>query len=108
MARIDRLFTDMLSGHGSDLHLSEGQPPKIRRHGRLVALDHPILTAETMRGYLQEICPAEYWERFLETGDLDFAYALGTVARFRANYFKQSHRSEEHTSELQSLTNLVC
>ena len=91
MARIDRLFTDMLSGHGSDLHLSEGQPPKIRRHGRLVALDHPILTAETMRGYLQEICPAEYWERFLETGDLDFAYALGTVARFRANYFKQSH-----------------
>src|SRR5213594_900216 len=91
MARIDRLFTDMLSGHGSDLHLAEGQPPKIRRHGRLIALDHPILTAETMRDYLQEICPAEYWERFFETGDLDFAYALGTVARFRANYFKQSH-----------------
>ncbi|HEV8243852.1 MAG TPA: hypothetical protein VGQ07_07640, partial [Nitrospirales bacterium] len=86
MALIDRLFNDMLTKGGSDLHLAEGQPPKIRRHGRLIALDHPILTAETMRGYLQEICPAERWGRFLETGDLDFAYALGTVARFRSNY----------------------
>src|SRR5207244_9806667 len=66
-------------------------PPSTRRHGRLIALDHPILTAETMRGYLQEICPAEYWERFCESCDRDFAYALGTVGRFRANYFKQSH-----------------
>jgi len=95
MARIDRLFTDMLAGDGSDLHLSEGQPPKIRFHGRLVALDHPILTAETMRGYLQEICDAEYWERFLETGDLDFAYAFGAVARFRANYFKQTRQDQD-------------
>src|SRR2546428_14188875 len=91
MARIDRLFTDMLSGQGSDLHLAEGQPPKIRRHGRLIALDHPILTAETMRDYLQEICPAEHWERFFETGDLALAYGLRTGARVRADYFKQSH-----------------
>jgi len=91
VALIDRLFSDMLAKGGSDLHLAEGQPPKIRRHGRLTTLDHPVLTAETMRGYLQEICLPERWERFVETGDLDFAYAFGTVARFRSNYFNQSH-----------------
>lgn len=91
MALIDRLFDDMLAKGGSDLHLSEGQPPKIRRHGRLAALDHPVLTAETMRGYLQEICLPDRWQRFLETGDLDFAYAFGSAARFRSNYFNQSH-----------------
>jgi twitching motility protein PilT len=91
VALIDRLFDDMLAKGGSDLHLSEGQPPKIRRHGRLAALDHPVLTAETMRGYLQEICLPDRWQRFLETGDLDFAYAFESAARFRSNYFNQSH-----------------
>ena len=91
MALIDRLFEEMLAKGGSDLHLAEGQPPKIRRHGRLAALDHPVLTAETMRGYLQEICLPDRWQRFLDTGDLDFAYALGAAARFRSNYFNQSH-----------------
>ncbi|HUI28150.1 MAG TPA: PilT/PilU family type 4a pilus ATPase [Candidatus Kryptonia bacterium] len=91
MAAIDRLFDVMLAEDGSDLHLAEGQPPKIRRHGRLVTLDQPALTGETMRGYLQEICTAERWQHFLEAGDADFAYAFGNKARFRSNYFNQAH-----------------
>jgi len=91
MAEIDQLFDAMLSEDGSDLHLAEGQPPKIRLHGRLVKLDHPALTTTTMRGYLQEICTPDRWQSFLEAGDLDFAYAFGDKARFRSNYFHQAH-----------------
>jgi twitching motility protein PilT len=91
MPAIDQLFDIMLAADGSDLHLAEGQPPKIRRHGRLEVLDHPALTAETIRAYLNEICSPERWQGFLDTGDLDFAYALGDRARFRSNYFHQSH-----------------
>jgi twitching motility protein PilT len=91
MARIDRLFDILLSEDGSDLHLAEGQPPKIRRHGHLVKLDDPSLTADMIRAYLQEICAPERWQRFLESGDLDFAYAFADKARFRSNYFYQAH-----------------
>lgn len=91
MARIDRLFERMLAEDGSDLHLAEGQPPKIRRHGELIRLEEPPLTRETISGYLEEICPEGRWERFLDLGDLDFAYALGDTARFRSNYFFQAH-----------------
>ena len=92
MPAIDKLFEALLAEDGSDLHLAEGQPPKIRRHGRLETLpDHPVLTAETMRRYLAEICGPERWQSFLETSDLDFAYAFGEAARFRSNYFCQAH-----------------
>lgn len=91
MPAIDRLFDEMLAEDGSDLHLAEGQPPKIRRHGRLEKLDHPALAADTMRTYLKEICSPERWQSFLDTGDLDFAYAFGEKARFRSNYFYQAH-----------------
>lgn len=91
MAKIDELFDAMLAADGSDLHLAEGQPPKIRQHGRLVLLDHPPLTAETIRAYLDEICAPERWQHFLASGDLDFAYAFADKSRFRANYFNQAH-----------------
>ncbi|MFI5398892.1 MAG: type IV pilus twitching motility protein PilT [Candidatus Binatia bacterium] len=91
MAKIDQLFDFMMGQDGSDLHLAEGQPPKIRRHGRLMKLDRPVLTATMMLEYLQEICPAERWQHFLQSGDLDFAYVLGEKARFRSNYFYQAH-----------------
>ena len=91
MPAIDQLFDAMLAEDGSDLHLAEGQPPKIRRHGRLQPLDHAPLPADTMRAYLQEICSPERWQSFLDSGDLDFAYAFGEKARFRSNYFYQSH-----------------
>jgi twitching motility protein PilT len=91
VAKIDRLFDIMLAEDGSDLHLAEGQPPKIRRHGQLTVLDHPMLTADTMRGYLEEICAADRWQRFVESGDVDFAYVFEDKARFRSNYFYQAH-----------------
>jgi twitching motility protein PilT len=91
MASIDRLLDQLLYQGGSDLHLSQGQPPKMRLHGRLVSVDHPVLTAESVYEYMHDICPPDRWERFLEKRDLDFAYALEDRARFRTNYFVQSH-----------------
>lgn len=87
MAKIDELFNAMLSLDGSDLHLLQGQPPKIRMHGRLRKLNYPPLTHQKMVEYLKEICSPDRWSHFLEVKDLDFAYALGKTARFRANYY---------------------
>lgn len=91
MAKIDTLFDALLSAQGSDLHMAEGQPPKIRCQGRLTKLPHPVLTADMMREYLEEICTPERWQQFLQSGDLDFAHTFGDNARFRTNYFYQAH-----------------
>ena len=89
MARIDSLFREMTAMGGSDLHLEEGRIPKVRVNGDLKDLALPALTEESMRELLGEIAGEERWRKFETAGDLDFAYAMGDEARFRANYLRQ-------------------
>jgi twitching motility protein PilT len=88
MAQMDRYFREILTRGGSDLHLAQGQPPKMRQGGSIVRIEDGALNGETIEGLLSEICDNDRWDRFLEKGDLDFAYALGDEARFRANYYR--------------------
>ena len=85
---IDQLFNTLISKGGSDLHLEEGQPAKIRLQGKLVTVDQTILNRQMMVDLLSPICLSSEWEHFNQHGDLDFAYAFGETARFRANYFR--------------------
>jgi twitching motility protein PilT len=90
MAELDTLFDYMLQTGASDLHLAQDNPPRVRLHGRVATVPNaPVLDAERISSMLREICLPERWQVFDETGDLDFAYAYGTKARFRCNYNKQ-------------------
>ena len=92
MAKIDHLFDILLERDGSDLHLLEGQRPKIRQYGQLINLkDEPVLDGATIRDYLQEICSEDQWKLFQKNRDLDFAYGRVESSRFRANYYFQHH-----------------
>jgi len=89
MAAIDRYFDIMMEKGGSDLHMMEGQPPKIRVHGEVTQIAPEILTHESLGNMMKEICEEKRFNKYLQTGDLDFAYALGDRARFRSNYYMQ-------------------
>jgi twitching motility protein PilT len=89
MAQIDTLFREMTRLGGSDLHLEEGRAPLARVNGELVDMGRPPMTTEYMRELLGEIAGEERWEKYENGGDLDFAYAMGEEARFRANYLRQ-------------------
>src|SRR5438067_3064892 len=91
MAYIDQFFQVLIEAGASDLHLGEGQPPKIRRHGDLVPIREELLTREEMAYMLSEISGTTRWERYENTGDLDFAYEMNEDSRFRCNYLKQVH-----------------
>lgn len=92
MAQILDFFRELMSKNGSDLHLEQGQKPKIRRHGEIREIPgEPVLTGDVMDKILQELAPPRLWEKFRKTGDLDFAYAFGEAARFRANYYRHFH-----------------
>ena len=91
MAYIDDFFKVLVEYGASDLHLSEGQPPKIRRNGEIIPIREEALTHEEMSYMLSEICLPQRWEKYEETGDLDFAYQMDEQSRFRCNYLKQAH-----------------
>jgi twitching motility protein PilT len=86
MAKIDEFLRTMIENKGSDLHLCSCQPPKIRVHGDLQALDVPPISPEEMRDILKEICPDSKWEWYEKNLDQDFAYEIPGLARFRVNY----------------------
>jgi len=90
MAYIDQFFDVLVTAGASDLHLGEGQPPKIRRHGDIVPIREEALTHEEMAYMMSEICGPERWARYNEVGDLDFAYEMNEHSRFRCNFLKQT------------------
>ena len=91
MPRLDAYFRAMQQQGASDLHLVSGSLPAMRIHGELKKLKAEPLTDDGLRELLRELAPAEAWAKYEEAGDLDFAYELEGVARFRANYFVQKY-----------------
>jgi twitching motility protein PilT len=90
MPAIDRLFDELLKRTGSDLHMSVGYPPMVRVKGDLEPLPREALSESEMQGLLFELLDDDRRRQFEEEHDLDFAYALGDRARFRANYLMKT------------------
>ena len=91
MAYIDQFFEVLVNAGASDLHLAQGQPPKIRRHGEVMPIRNEALTDDEMAYMMSEIAGPDRWARYLENGDLDFAYEMDEHSRFRCNFLKQAH-----------------
>ena len=89
MARIDALFNMMKEQGASDLHLSTGNPPIFRQHGDMVRLNFKTLGHDELKTILFEILSEKQKADFEETKDLDFAYEVPGLARFRGNIMMQ-------------------
>ncbi len=91
MPYIDQFFEVLVQAGASDLHLGQGAPPKIRRHGEIIPIRDEPLDHDEMAFMMSEIAGPERWKRFEEGGDLDFAYEMDSDSRFRCNFLKQTH-----------------
>ncbi len=92
MAKIDGLFKIMFDHGASDLHLISGQRPILRLQGELERIEgHGALEHDSLREMLYEIAPNNKIGEFEKTGDVDFAYEIPEMARFRANFFNQKY-----------------
>ena len=90
MAHIDALFDRLLALGASDLHLGVGYPPLARARGDLQPIAKHPLSRSDMETLLFEILTPEQRAKITGDLDLDFAYAFGEKARFRANYFHKA------------------
>jgi twitching motility protein PilT len=91
MAYIDQFFDVIVNEGGSDLHIGQGQPPKMRKHGDVMPIRNEPVTRDEAVYMLSEICGEEAWQLFDQRGDLDFAYEMDRDSRFRCNYLKQAN-----------------
>ena len=91
MAYIDSFFQVLVEQGASDLHIGEGQPPKMRKHGDVAPIRAEPVTREEAAYMLSEIAGPDSWALFEERGDLDFAYEMDRHSRFRCNYLKQAN-----------------
>jgi twitching motility protein PilT len=77
--------------NASDLHLSVGRPPTVRRYGRLVDVKGAPLTAQDTAHLLSQIIPERCQRELDDVGTTDFAYALEDKGRFRVSAFHQKN-----------------
>jgi twitching motility protein PilT len=91
MAYIDQFLNLVVRQGASDLHIGQGQPPKIRTNGDIMPIRDELISHEEATRMLSEVCGPENWELFQQHGDLDFAYQMDEHSRFRSNYFKESN-----------------
>jgi twitching motility protein PilT len=91
MAQIDAFFKLMNDQGASDLHLVSGQQPVLRIGGELERVKYPPLENDALKAMLYEIAPEHKVKEFEETGDIDFAYEIPGLARYRANFFQQKY-----------------
>jgi twitching motility protein PilT len=83
------LLRKLIEMSGSDLHITTNSPPQIRVHGVLHALDLPPLTPAESKQLVYGVMTDAQKHRFEEDLELDFAFGLKGLARFRANCFNQ-------------------
>jgi twitching motility protein PilT len=84
------VLTRMVAERASDVHLTAGRPPSVRVRGRLSPLeDYPRLTPQDTRDVVYSVLNSDQRKRFENELQLDFAYMIPGVARFRVNVFFQ-------------------
>jgi twitching motility protein PilT len=86
---IDRLFFAMCGMKASDLHISSGMPPLVRKDGEICSLEEGAapLSGNDVVALLEPIMPEKNRAEFERRHDTDFAYEIPGLARFRANVF---------------------
>ncbi len=91
MAKIDAFFQLMHDQGASDLHLVTGQQPALRIRGEIERIKYNVLENDELKAMLYEIAPEHKVKQFEEVGDVDFAYEIPNLARYRANFFMQKY-----------------
>lgn len=87
--QIDKLLNACIRQGASDIHITTGQPPTFRLHGRMRRLETKTLEPEDTVSLMKSIAPERCQRELQEAGTSDFGFAFGDAGRFRVSIFKQ-------------------
>ena len=89
MYTINNLLQSVVEKDASDLHLTVGSPPRIRKNGELISLEGEKLSPEHVENILKEHLTNDRIEKLSCGKEIDFSIGLPGISRFRVNMFKQ-------------------
>jgi twitching motility protein PilT len=86
---LEQLCRFAVDSQASDLFIKADSPPALRVHGRVVPTDLPALTAEDTKALAHSVMSEDQIQAFEDYHELDLAFTLADVARFRCNVYVQ-------------------
>lgn len=86
---IKTLLKEMMERRATDLHLTVGAPPTIRIDGDLARMEYDPLTPNETQSLVYSLLKDDQKKRFELDKELDFAFGIKGLSRFRANVFTQ-------------------
>ncbi|MDO8603399.1 MAG: type IV pilus twitching motility protein PilT [Candidatus Omnitrophota bacterium] len=86
---LSQLLKDAVQKGASDVHLSAGTMPHMRMDGSLLPLDGEALDGPSVKALVHSILTNDQKSSFERDKELDFAFTIEGVSRFRVNVFFQ-------------------
>ncbi len=86
---LEKILEQAMKRGASDVHFSVGRPIMIRVDGTLLEMNENVLRPRDVEEAMLPLLNESQHETIAKTGELDFAYSLQGVGRFRLNVFKQ-------------------
>jgi twitching motility protein PilT len=86
---IKRVLQQMVALKASDLHVKVGTKPTARVHGTLVPIEEPPPSQADLETVVDQILTPKQKKVFEETKEVDFAFGVTGLARFRTNFYQQ-------------------
>src|SRR6266850_4531286 len=86
---IKRVLQKMVELKASDLHVKVGTKPTARQNGSLVTLDEPAPSQADLEAVVDQILTPKQKRTFEETKEVDFAFGVTGLSRFRTNFYQQ-------------------
>src|SRR5258705_1803169 len=86
---IKRVLQRMVELKASDLHVKAGTKPTARVNGALTPVDEPAPTQADLEAVVDQILTPKQKRIFEESKEVDFAFGVTELARFRTNVYQQ-------------------
>lgn len=86
---IGDLLKEMVREQASDVHLKVGRAPCWRKDGQLIVSDFSPLNSQSITALVHQIVPERLREKFERYEEVDFAFSLKDIGRFRVNLYRQ-------------------
>lgn len=86
---VNQILKDAVNTGASDIHITAGLPPMIRRDGNLHAAGTAPLTSDDARVLVEALTAGDHRNRIHRSKDSDFTYVIEDFGRFRVNAYQQ-------------------
>ena len=89
MYTLNELLKKVVDIDCSDLHLSVGTPPRIRKNGLLTPIEGEKLSPDNLKDILKEHLTSDRIDKLNKGIEIDFSISLSGLSRFRVNFYMQ-------------------